>query len=299
MIWRHDPKKLEKWGTLNQNTQQTPADVARCVGVILWNCAVHDVPLCSKFAVIDVLRQLGRFVAGDRRAWHRTSFPLSSADRDMLQQELDIVCQNPWRIPRRMPGTDDDTSLIVASDACTSYGWGYVVMKRDGEVVHQVSHAWSSGGDFNGIIFLQEVAAAAWGLMATFRVSRAVHFFLIIDNTAAAHCFRRWYSSSEIACGMLRSCYSVMMEYEKSLDVVSIPGEHNVADQPSRGELSLCDTRRIQTICCVNDFEKGKGMTYAHHASRRVAHDMMEGDLIDESLGSGVLSSLNEELDMA
>ena len=25
-------------------------------------------------------------------------------------------------------------------------------------------------------------------------------------------------------------------------------------------------------------------MTYAHHASRRVAHDMMEGDLIDVSL---------------
>ena len=27
-------------------------------------------------------------------------------------------------------------------------------------------------------------------------------------------------------------------------------------------------------------------MTYAHHASRRVAHDMMEGDLIDESLSA-------------
>ena len=43
-----------------------------------------------------------------------------------------------------------------------------------------------------------------------------------------------------------------------------------MADQPLRGE-PLCDTRRLQTIHCVNDFEKSKGMTYAHHALRGVA----------------------------
>ena len=84
LLWRHDPRKLEKWTFLPAKTT-TPSVVARGIGIILWDATVRCAPLCNYGAIIDILIEIAKNTAPTKMDWHSRPIDVTITQRGMHQ----------------------------------------------------------------------------------------------------------------------------------------------------------------------------------------------------------------------
>ena len=279
LIWRHIESKTKKWEFMC-GLVQTPSAVAHTVGVILWDAVVRCEPLCKYSDIIAILRRVSRSTLPTRLDWSTRNVTLEARELTQLNEAMMIPKNNTWIHKQFLL---DGDCLYIASDAATSTGWGFVVFTRASEVLHVTSQKWPSL-TFSGNIFIQEVAAAVWAVKYVcqhYPTHKQLH--ILIDNVGAVHSMRKWYSSNDIACDLLRQGFDTCSHWQICLNVIAIQGCDNVADEPSR-LLPIDNGKLRRTLQVVEDFHMGSGMVQPqsciHTRWSREHHELIE-DIVD------------------
>ena len=235
--WRHAPEKLEKWTTCFVNEPHTHRDVARIVGICVWDCVISNTPFSVIAEAIGALRHCSR-ATKTKSDWDR---PLAATlpkdtlkdvrDRispSFLNQQLQKLRQNPWII------ADTNTQrelFLMASDATNTRIAG-VWLSEQGRVIKHFGRSLTRTH-----IYIKECqgidATVRW--IQKHRGSRTpAEFRIAVDNKAANAAARYCYSSNESVCKLFRSLHSFMQLNNIKLVVVDCHTKLNVADCPSR-----------------------------------------------------------------
>ena len=241
--WKHCPKKLEKWLAVFGRCPSTIKDVARIVGILIWDRSIRLRHLADISAMIDVLRDVSRTVR-TKSDWdrHLTSQPWSLT---VLGEYSTPLRENPWSTytePRI------SKTVFLASDA-TETSIGGVWLDNDGNVLEACKKL-----DMEHThIFVKEVLAiyltVKWA-RSLLQYTGTVEFRIAVDNRAAGIAAMRCYSSNSDINQLLVRLWRFLDENSIILTVVDIHTDLNVADDPSRGK-PINDERAKLTIAVL------------------------------------------------
>ena len=245
--WKHCPKKLSKWLLVFGRLPTSIKDVARIVGILIWDRSIRLKHLADISDMIDVLRDVSRTIR-TKSDWNR---PLSSQPWSLttLQEYAKPLRENPWSTYTEPRVTK---TIFLASDA-TETSIGGVWLDNDGNVLDlckklnmQHTH-----------IFVKEVLAiyltVKWA-RSLIQYEGTVEFRIAVDNRAAGIAAMRCYSSNSDINQLLVRLWHFLDENNIVLTVVDIHTDLNVADDPSRGT-PIDDERAKQTIAVLKGAE--------------------------------------------
>ena len=288
--WRHDPAKCDGWRSALLNSPVcTSVSIARAIGIIIWDATISLKPLCRLGAILAILSRVAKLTEPTRIAWRLTTHTLNDDERASINLVLSEVLANAWRF-NSTTVCDADTHAFLATDACTSKGWGFVHLSETGKIVQHASFAWKNDNVFGNVIFVQEIAAAVWALEIVCEANpRIKRVTLVVDNVAAYYCIRRWYSNNHIACTLLSRSFEKMSTLNVAVDVMPILGSKNVADGPSRLERPL-DVRREETWKSIMLWRSGLRCGEEDPTLHRIRHLDAELNEIDDE----GMSNLND-----
>lgn len=91
--WRHSPEKVEKWSPMFESVfaalgkTTSPASVAKCVGVLIWDHTIRSTPLIALSEEIDLLRRTAKQVGKNYKAWAWNNFEVGADDVQNLQSQ--------------------------------------------------------------------------------------------------------------------------------------------------------------------------------------------------------------------
>ena len=153
---------------------------------------------------------------------HRpSSGPLSRAERNAAERLR--AAAGGWR------RVVDPTDVVRgASDASSSYGWGVILITREGQRFW--SGRWSESAR-SWHINVQELYAA---LQAARAVAPNSRLLLETDNTTVEAWLRRGSARPRLASSLLRSIDAELAAKRSTLEVMWVPSGSNPADVPSR-----------------------------------------------------------------
>jgi hypothetical protein len=259
IVWRHPTSKLADHPAVTAelvDPQCTRRQLARAVGLIIWNTYLSNEPLCSEASAIHALSLNCKTDAG----WDEpTTVP--SADRDILGQALGKILLNPWREAKLVPA--DAQHVYVATDACET-GAGYVELNPDTDSAIDIQPiVWPLELE-NAHIFLKELfatVAAIERVMSKHPLAQKVT--VVCDNTAACHALERRFSSNSHALELICRLEKKLSARQAQLTVVSIRGVDNVADCISRGHNRALDDRRLSTCLQIREHTQGRSKLYS------------------------------------
>jgi len=235
--WRHSPEKLDKWRKSFLYEPHTHRDVARIVGICVWDCVICDIPFSDISDAIGALRHSSRACSG-KSDWDK---PLaetvtkeiltdirSRLNRSFLNRCLEKLSTNPWITSE--PNTDRQLFLL-ASDATEERIAG-VMLSESGRVIKHFGRGLSRTH-----VFVKECQA----IDATVRWAQKwracdapAEFRLAVDNKAANAAARYCYSSNESVSKLFRNLHKFMKNHNIKLVVIDCHTKLNVADCPSR-----------------------------------------------------------------
>ena len=130
-------------------------------------------------------------------------------------------------------------STVPASD----FAWGFVVLRGPSDVpIVSLSEDGSPGLAFpktlkRACIFIKGMYAALKLInhIASLNPSRhLIELSLLMENTAAMHCIRNWFSKNEAGNRLLKRIYEVAKGANIIIKVIWIGTDENPADEPSR-----------------------------------------------------------------
>ena len=193
-----------------------------------------------------------------------------------------------------------EARLCIASDASTSYGFGYVTFRRDhsrGVIVYENEgpereEKWKAHDERR--IFLREMEAATLALMEFFeKYPREDTVILACDNTAVCFALRSGYSSLDAA----NEWMDLIREKLERVVIVPIVSADNPADCHSRGNYSDFKQRTANLEKALNDHIAGRRAENAPRFCRKsgdttsLRHHDGEAEILDE-LDDGYLRSI-------
>jgi hypothetical protein len=257
LVWRHAPEKIEKWKALlhvlRNRTALAAREVARVIGVIMWDQVISLAPLCRVAEPLEVLRRVAKWVGGKKRRWQETC-PVSEAEFVSLEAHLMRALSNTWYMEFY---TTTEEVVYGASDA-SDEALGGVLFDEAGSVL---SHDWFSEPCTNDeTIFLRELRALELLVRRVLLTrKKASEIVCAVDNTAAVHCIRRGYSNSKEGLEIIRRIIAYLEDATVRLRVVSVRGVDNIADLPSHRRAPTEDARIKATWRTITSYLAGHG----------------------------------------
>jgi len=237
--WRIKPRTIEKARTLfdmislSSSLELSCRVVAGICGVCVWRIYISGEPLVMIHDVISLSAKAGRHA---RVSGWTSNISLNTHELDQAKAALTLVLRNEWHTIR--PFIPQQNKIIVASDASLRMGAWTVISSGDSRSAWKnwfwcPSEDDSSGCDSSEIIFLLELRAAERAILHHSRPDSTL--ILLIDNTAAASCLRRWYSGHPEGRKIVQRVWEHLNNINCNILVVGIASEDNDADSPTRG----------------------------------------------------------------
>jgi hypothetical protein len=287
-VWRHSSEKAERWAPLvSEVVKRHALDVAKCVGVLLWDATVRLAPLCEQEFSIEILRKTAKAVAKEAKGWKATIVDLSMEEVTHLQEEIGIVLSKiravRWMYRESREGSGG--MQFAASDASDEALGGLLL--HDGYVGSDGNDWFAIPIQPTEIIFLRELQAAEITIRRVLLTAATIPrtLALVVDNTAAVHCLRRFYSNSAEGRKILRRILAYLTEFGVELVPIPIRGKDNIADLPSHLKSPTCATRIKATWDCIEDYFAGIGKRepvidcYTSNRNQNARH--MDADFIE------------------
>lgn len=260
LCWKHAEEKAQRWRALDDRLRGaggdalTAREVARAVGVLVWDATVRGTPLLRLSGPIELLRKAAIAVAAAKGSVrHRWNAVIIENARPLLSGQLSRVMQNPWSIAEPVGAGE---AVFAASDASDEALAG-LLFEDDGSVGEDWFHI---PCDRQRSIFLRELNAAV------ITVARALHsnpgvkrIVLGVDNTATVHCLRRRYSNVPEGREYLSWMQDELEAAKAELVVAPLRGLDNLADDPSHFRAPRCPVRRSRTFETLKNFLQGHG----------------------------------------
>lgn len=259
--WTHSSRKT-RWTALQTVFQSarevfSAREVAKAVGVAMWNATIQFTPLCAVSDEIALLQRAaicasapgnpGRSII-HRWSWHGVR--LTESEKRCLVSAVQNALEDKWysldSTPRRITPYASDASL-------TALG---VVDLADGE--------WRSYEEQhdNSKIFEAELRAAELAIreaLLKYAALGPLRIILLIDNTAACHCLRRMHSLSPSGARIIQRIACYLADTRSTLEPIGVRGVDNVADEPSR-QADRLDLKKMAASCAVAcDYLHGNG----------------------------------------
>lgn len=259
--WRHPTEKLDRWRSTFEHVLSgqacRPADVAKVVGVAIWNQTIALQPLITIRGPIELLRRTAKSVGCVYRRWSQMGLvSLDPGELACLAAVWAELRANQWiRLHH-----EARTTVYAASDASMEK-LAAVEFERD-DCGPQALRYWFRGVEVEDHIFYHELAAAFLAVRHVLQVGKAeksdIRIVLAVDNTAVAHAIRRGYSSTARGATIINEIFKTLKRLKSSLEIVSILSHANVADDPSRGRRPTVD-RATRTWHVLMEYEAGHG----------------------------------------
>jgi hypothetical protein len=171
---------------------------------------------------LAAVRSIWMRAIGDEFTWNRSTIP----------QVIDIA----------------EATRVMATDACTTYGFGYIALQFDAAEDRlmrdapdqELAGSWRWDPHDSRDIFLMEMEAATKGIRAACSAfPEEPIIILACDNTAVCFALRAGYSSNTTATEMMKD----VLEFMDRILVLPIKSAENPADCHSRGVFTDCDLR--------------------------------------------------------
>jgi hypothetical protein len=256
LIWRHPPKKIQKWSErLQGQVWRTRRDVAALGGMLVWHTYLGARPFSELYREIDLLRQNApaRHVEWDHMS------PLSPDEiESLLMAVRTFLALNPWlgRERRR-----DGEVVYCASDSDDSRG-GSVFFASDGSVIDSLTRSmpWDTRMLASHIFVKELLAAVRTCEQALASYPNCGTIVIAVDNTAAIGALRKGFSSSSVAMELINRLHGALRRPDGiiTLVVVGVRGHDNIADCPSRA-VALEERRRVATFAEITSYLAGRG----------------------------------------
>jgi hypothetical protein len=268
-VWRHEPKRMEKWQiVLDHLRSPNPLvcrEVAQVTGIVLWSHQVSLTPLCMAQDLMDIVRELAVFVAGSHDKWDVT-YDIADQKRVLLVGFLQDVLRNPWR--GSSVKAHQSSNLVLFTDASDS-GFGAVLCPLRCENA-SIAEVWLDNWHQSLVsshIFLKELIAAARYTehVLSHKDLENCLLHVAVDNSAAAFAMRNMYSSNARACDWLRHLHTALSARNVILNIVQVTSEDNPADCPSRGVMNAKEKDDFHVR-----FQRGMFAVHASLQGRRV-----------------------------
>lgn len=277
--WRPDPSKTEKWNASIESGRVavktgacTPRAVVAIVGRILWEQHISLRPLLLISDIIDVTR---RCAEEAQRGWDTATKSLVS--------DMTLVCDHAANMMltfgewRTAPCNEQCTVVVAASDASKLRG-GYIIWAADRRISCCESIPWNA--DQRAMhIFLKELLAATLLIERLCSAHQDCILRIGIDNSAAAWCLRRLFSTTHHGQELIRRVYRVLLAANNRLDVFQLATLDNPADVPTRiGKKSTdtLDDRLARFWSVVDGMRASKAKP--NNSSSAVRHEEAEND---------------------
>ena len=245
--WRIAPSKVCE--PLPSSESFSARMAARWIGKCMWHHTITLKPLVWVHELIDILRVVSTHQR--LRGWDDMSFV---CDFMILRKHVDVCRENAWIAG--MPATPTTSTIFACSDSSDST-WGYI--RVDDPHGTERGFEWSECFREKHI-FIKELLAAIWTIKAV--ATLGAHIVIGIDNTAAASCIDRRYSSNSMANGFLLDFDLFVTRHELAITVARVTSQDNAADPISRGKCCT-QLQRNNALIILNAATKGKRMCIA------------------------------------
>jgi len=240
--WRHSAKKLEKWLLVFESVPSTARDVARVVGILMWNTMIHLAPLAEISNEVDMLRDVSVLLK-NKSDWDK---PFVDLPRDLsinkMAQWRSMLAENPWISVEHLTGA---RTVFLASDG-TEESIAGVLLNEQGLIIDHFGAKLP-----HSHVYIKEVLAAymtiMWAHKKLPRVQGWSEYRIAIDSTSAAAAVGRCYSSNNGVNRLLMNMWKFAQCNKIVIRPVDIFTDWNVADKPSRGRAPTLDLAQ-QTI---------------------------------------------------
>jgi len=246
--WRHCPKKILKW--LTWWTEPWPEDgtppviharwVAKAVGIIVCDANIRLIPLFEITDAINSLKFIHEYYKLERKRDWYSQVSLPEELLAVLSVRMEAILKNEWHIPS-VPSSAP--LLWVAASDASDFAWGFVVLRGPSDCpMVSLSEDGSPGVSFpktlkGARIFIKEMYAALKLITHVAALNSCHHLIeltLLMDNTAAMHCIRNWFSKNEAGNRLLKRIYEIAKGANIIIKVIWIGTDENPADEPSR-----------------------------------------------------------------
>ncbi len=231
IAWRHVAKRKEKAKAII-GPPRTFRDVAKKVGLIIWDACVRQIRLSSVKHIIDVLKHLH---ISSKKGWD-VDIPadLCSAtwlhDADLILVE---IAENNWHFPKSPREAPGMAEIFAASDASDSQGGG-VIFDSGGGVRDHISYK----EKLSIHIFIKESKAL---MKLVYRIIKyhttgPTIIIIAIDNIPARRAFEKAYSTNSAVCKIVERVYCRLDAVGHELRLVDIDTKLNVGDCMTRND---------------------------------------------------------------
>lgn len=256
--WCHESERTEKWKECVAAPVETPRDVARLLGIIIWHYAVAMLPLLHVWQLIEVMKRVSRSLV-DKGSWDKPlkdlGIALSVMEVKMLRQYVRAAIHNPPCSTNVHQATE---TVYAAADACKDdvrpdgqrvSGGGWLLYRstycpKSRDFLHDRLD-WLPTEALLSIHILEAKAVLAllqWMPPAT-HLTRLV---LGEDNTIVVAALSKGYSSCQQTCQLVKEILELCRQKNYLLEVIWVPTKENAADPISRS-LEPCDDRNERT----------------------------------------------------
>jgi len=303
--WRHCLRKMDKW--IRWWTEPWPVDgsppiiharwVAKAVGIIVCDANIRLIPLFDIADCVEALKYIHEhYELKRKRDWFQTVVLPEKLLRN-ISSRMEVIMKNEWHSPKLSETAS--VPWVAASDA-SDFAWGFVILRGpDGTPIVSGENSASPGLSFpknlrDACIFIKEMYAALKTVTHVAALNRGRHFIeltLLMDNTAAMHCIRNWYSKNAAGNRILKRIYAILREANITIRVVWIGTDDNPADEPSR-------LRKIVGCKCLRALDFCDGVwAYTHEGRerRKKWNDVQDATTADEKLASEVCNEDDRE----
>jgi len=228
LSWKHILDRAEKWQKVLeqlrlQGSEWTMKDVAKVIGIVIWDSIIRQRPLYKARQEIEVLRRgHKRFPCTTKRMWTITRH-WETEEIVILLSALERVILNEPHIPR--PPAASERCVWVASDA-SDEGFGFVFLNLS---IAHVQSRWDSK-QASWHIYVKEIFAATRAVeMIQEMFGEHTEIKLLMDNTAGLWAIEKRYSKNSLACELITR----IDECQCKLILSWCASVDNPADEPS------------------------------------------------------------------
>jgi len=234
--WRHSATKLEKWLKLFNDSPSTAREVARIIGILMWNSMIHLSPLAEISAEVDVLRDIASMMQ-NKADWDKElERPPQRLSKDVVERWRVTLAVNPWISVEHLTTA---RTVYLASDG-TETSIAGVLLSDQGVIADSFGKQLPKSH-----VYIKEVLAAymtiLWAHSLLPRYEGWSEYRIAIDSTSAAAAVGRCYSSNPGVNKMLLHMWKFARENKIVIRPVDIFTDWNVADNPSRNRLPTQD----------------------------------------------------------
>ena len=284
--WRPDPAKksvweasIEKGRSSIKQRKVTARETVRIIGRVLWEHHISLLPLHEISEIIEYTRTCSHVARRD--GWDTPSHALEDcmiAVCDHAERRLRLMDTFRGAIPP-IP----TTKIFAASDSSNSLG-GHVLWNSDREMLDCCPVRWDSKMRL-AHIFVKELLAAVLLIERICRERQQILIVLGVDNTAAAWCLRRLFSSTEVGLELVKRAARALTSAHNALQVIQLGSLDNPADVPTRkkaGPLTLAE--RTSRFWAVVDGDRSRDIRpCTSHTSVRHSEEEPEADYDSDS----------------